>query len=896
MPRVVFGLLILIPLVVWGWPQRTGMPTGPSFTNSLGMNFVRIEPQKFRMGESHAPVPDELIRPLSYPQREELEQRFPQGDPDKFVIDVSHVRDGDFDERPVREVIITQPFYMAATEVTNAQYERFDPSHRALRGKNGFSHEDDEAVVFVNWHEAKGYCAWLSAKEGRPYRLPTEAEWELACRAGTTTPFHTGSQLPETFHKNQRRTSFKDRQQDRVSLRVAQTPPSPWGLFDMHGNVEEWTEDWYGPYGAADRVDPVGRAYGDFKVTRGGSHGTEVYYLRSANRSGTLPENRTWLIGFRVVLAEPPTGKPLPPVEPERHQLDVSQAVPDISTRPDPNEPYFKGPRDYVRIPPGSGGPLYAHHNHDPGIVALPNGDLLAIWYTCMEERGRELAVAASRLRHGADEWEPASLFWDAPDRNDHCPALWHDGRQTLYHFNGLSTAGMWEPLAVVMRTSTDNGATWSPGRLIEPEHGYRQMVGEPVFRAQDGAMVFGADAGGGSTVWISRDHGRTWSDPGGTIAGIHAGITQLLDGRLMALGRGMNIDGRMPVSLSSDMGRSWTAEASIFPPLSGGQRPVLRRLNEGPLFFASFAHDADTLEIRNRAVTGIFAAVSFDEGKTWPVRRIITAGESDRAVRTIDGAPVLMNRGRSEPQGYLAAKQSADGVIHLISSQQHYAFNLAWLKAPAPESDPTPTGQGLPTRSRLSEVHEPDAPLPPSERRWQFVGTPPGAGPDLPGRTIHSRDGHAPRWSNERLNGFTPDVRRGFTTEIALEVKASDADDDGVDFEVFARTGPLTVNQYRITVSRAAVHYRYDGKLEPLAEELDNSGRHVYRIAVRPDTAVQIYRDGTLLGVRAADLRIDWRAPARGHYIEFGAGSTGVLANVGHVAYDLSGPYAPQP
>jgi len=514
-----------------------------------------------------------------------------------------------------------------------------------------------------------------------------------------------------------------------------------------------------------------------------------------------------------------------------------------------------------------------------------------------MEERGREVAVAASRLRHGADEWEPASPFWDAPDRNDHCPALWHDGRDTLYHFNGLSTAGMWEPLAVVMRTSTDNGATWSPARLIVPEHGYRQMVGEPVFRARDGSIVFGADAGSGSTVWISRDEGRTWSDPGGTIAGIHAGIAQLLDGRLMALGRGMNVDGRMPQSFSSDMGRSWSSEASVFPPLGGGQRPVLRRLEEDPLFFASFAHDPNTLEIRDRTVTGIFAALSFDEGKTWPVRRLITAGEADRAVDTIDGAPVLMNRGRSEPQGYLAVKQAADGVIHLIGSQQHYAFNLAWLRAPAPEFDPAPTVRGLPSRARLSEVFEPGESPRPSERRWQFVGTPAAAGPDLPGSSVVAEEERLPRWSNERLNGFAQaDVRRGFTAEIALEVEASGAEDGGIDFEIFVRTGPLTVNQYRITVSRTAVHYRYGGGLDPLAEGLDNGGRHVYRLAVRPDTAVQIYRDGELLGARAADLRIDWRAPARGHYIEFGAGAPGARADVRSVAYDLSGPFAPEP
>src|ERR1700745_616630 len=96
---------------------------------------------------------------------------------------------------------ISKGFYMGAFEVTNAQYEQFDPAHRSLRGKLGFSKEDNEAVVFVNWHDAHRFCQWLSKKEGKAYRLPTEAEWEFAARAGTTTHFYTGDTLPGMFLK-----------------------------------------------------------------------------------------------------------------------------------------------------------------------------------------------------------------------------------------------------------------------------------------------------------------------------------------------------------------------------------------------------------------------------------------------------------------------------------------------------------------------------------------------------------------------------------------------------------------------------------------------------------------------------------------------------------------------
>ena len=138
------------------------IPDGGSFDNSLGMRMIRIEAGQFWMGSER----------------------------------------GVWDERPVREVTISRPFYLGATEVTNTQYEQFDPGHRRLRGKLGYSKDDDEAVVFVSWEDAVAFCNWLSRKEDRPYRLPTEAEWEYSCRAGTTTRYFTGRDLPKAFQKN----------------------------------------------------------------------------------------------------------------------------------------------------------------------------------------------------------------------------------------------------------------------------------------------------------------------------------------------------------------------------------------------------------------------------------------------------------------------------------------------------------------------------------------------------------------------------------------------------------------------------------------------------------------------------------------------------------------------
>ncbi len=659
----------------------TAEPTN-EFSDSVGQQFVRIEPGTFVMGSSGDPLPDALTDGRSHRAR------------------------GDFDEFPAHEVAISEPFYLSVTEVTNAQFEQFKPEHRELRGAMGFSNEDNEAVVFVTWQEAQDFCMWLSEKEGKPYRLPTEAEWEYACRAGTDTLFSTGEELPEAFLKNARKDVWypdPDRveegrtlEDDIVPLTVGETPANPWGLFDMHGNVEEWCYDWYGPYEESSQTDPVGRADGDFRVTRGGSHSTEPYYLRSANRMGTLPEDKHWLIGFRVAMADMPDTEPLPLPPVELCQENVSQNIPaDVTQGPDPTTSYFEGPRVYVKIPPDSEGPMFSHHNHDPGIVECPNGDLLAVWYTTVSERGRELALVASRLRYGAKEWEPASPFWDAPDRNDHAPAIWYDGSGTIYQFVGLSAAATWGNLAIILRTSTDSGATWSKARIIASEHTIRHQPVESVFSTDAGAIALPCDASsrgsGGTALHISHDSGNTWADAGGTIAGIHAGVMQLKDGRLMAFGRGDDIDNHMPKSLSSDLGASWSYSASEFQPVGGGRRLVLTRLKEGPILLCSFA--SEPMDIIDGAghvspCSGLFAAVSFDEGETWPVKRLVTPGGEPRELAAMDGRPFTLSDTSAEPRGYMSICQGLDGVIHLISSMQHYAFNLAWLTEFANEGD----------------------------------------------------------------------------------------------------------------------------------------------------------------------------------------------------------------
>ena len=552
----------------------------------------------------------------------------------------------EWDEAPQQEVTLPA-FKMSATEITNAQYEAFDPSHNSLRGYKGFSQADDEAVVMVSWSEATAYCEWLSKKTGRSFRLPTEAEWEYACRAGTTTAYNTGETFPENQWKVQENTRFKEP----VSLQVAQFEPNAWGLYDMHGNVEEWCLDDYDS---------------DSKAVRGGSHNTPVRFLRSANRSGSLPEDRSVLLGFRIVEAAPSTQDPESVLEsPQMRGSSTKWASPVL-------ESLFAEPIPYV-IAPVDGTPFYSH-NHQPAVTWLPDGGLLAIWFSTDAEAGREMVVLQSVFDGKA--WSPATLFCKVPDRNMTGSALLTLENGDILHFQGVGDAGEWKDLALAMRRSdgrSEPAMTWTPLRYIEPEHEVRhQVIAGPIV-TKDGRILLCCDAGpdgeAGTALHVSKDGGETWEDTGSTIKGIHAGIVELKDGRLMAYGRGNAIDGKMPCSLSADGGYTWTYSATEFPPIGSGQRLVLRRLQEGPLMLCSFGPN------------GLFVALSYDEGESWPVQKLLTDGKK----RVLDGGAwtgkFTLDATHAEPKGYLACTQSPDGVIHLLSSRVHYRFNLTWLE-----------------------------------------------------------------------------------------------------------------------------------------------------------------------------------------------------------------------
>lgn len=597
-----------------------------------------------------------------------------------------------FDEAPIHKVTLTKSFLMGTTEVTNVQYELFCPEHKKLRGKDGLSIQDDEAVVNVSYQDALDFCAWLSKREGKSYRLPTEAEWEYACRAGTYTHYYTGDGLPAEMMRNQQRV----RDYQPVSLLVGQTQPNAFGLYDMHGNVEEWCMDWYGNYSSDEQTNPIGPETGLYRVTRGGSHNTTVEFLRSANRMAMIPEDKHSLTGFRVVQAEP---------------LPIAE--------PDIEKPYLSSPIPFVIDPNTPNTPFYGH-NHQPSITWCDNGDLLAIWFSASDEAGRGMAVLQSRYSNHTHQWTPATEFFRVPDRNVTGSALFNNGKGTIYHLNGVEAAGSWQNLAMIQRISTDNGFSWSRPTIVESEHTKRHQVVAGTSQTKEGWLIQSCDAGPGShdgaSIHISKDGGKTWYDPwdgapmpdfkdggkGTTIAGIHAGIVALKDGRLMALGRGNSIKGidnklHMPMSISTDLGKTWTYSATDLPPIDGGQRLVLMRLQEGPLLLISFTdHPQRTPENeRGMMITdakgkmrigyGMYAALSYDEGKTWPVKRLIATGETLFLNGGAWTGNFMMDESHAEPRGYLAATQSPNRWIHLVSSRLYYRFNLKWIEQYSP-------------------------------------------------------------------------------------------------------------------------------------------------------------------------------------------------------------------
>jgi formylglycine-generating enzyme required for sulfatase activity len=213
-------------------------------------------------------------------------------------------------EGPQHEVRIAKPFALGVYAVTFDDYDRFCDSAQREKPKDKGWGRGNRPVINVIWEDARAYCAWLSEQTGRTYRLPSEAEWEYACRAGTDTPFHFGAHIGtdqanfngEYTYNGSAKGEYRQR-----TMPVGAFPPNAFELYDLHGNVWEWCQDaWHGSYEGAPTDGSAWEAGGSVaRVARGGSWDYDPAYARSAYRNIFRPDDRLDNIGFRLVCSSP---------------------------------------------------------------------------------------------------------------------------------------------------------------------------------------------------------------------------------------------------------------------------------------------------------------------------------------------------------------------------------------------------------------------------------------------------------------------------------------------------------------------------------------------------------------------------------------------------------------
>jgi len=270
--------------------KKLGVPV--AFENSVGMRFVLIPPGTFMMG-SRDPAA-EVARRCNMPNAQ---------------------AGWFYDEHPRHKVTLTAAFYMAIHEVTQRCYEAVtnpNPKPEDKKFSDQYPEEfrgQNHPVVNVSWDDADKFCKALSsleAEKGREHFLPTEAQWEYACRAGTETPFSFGETISTkqaNYHGDYTYGDGRKGKNRARPLPVGSLAPNAWGLYDMHGNVSEWCTDRYGPYGSAAETDPKGPEEGGERILRGSSWRSYPGACRCAFRLRGGGGSRSYNIGFRVCCA-----------------------------------------------------------------------------------------------------------------------------------------------------------------------------------------------------------------------------------------------------------------------------------------------------------------------------------------------------------------------------------------------------------------------------------------------------------------------------------------------------------------------------------------------------------------------------------------------------------------
>jgi sulfatase modifying factor 1 len=227
---------------------------------------------------------------------------FTMGSPESEFMDIGQVHPRAYDET-LHTVTLTSGFYLGKYEVTQAQWDK------VMGGNSSHFKGANRPVEQVTWADVTSFCEKLSELEsktgrlpaGMAYQLPTEAQWEYACRAGTTTRYSSGNDF-DSSHANWSRSMSNGEWLTGQTVNVGKYPANLWGFHDMHGNVYEWCADGYGAYPIGAASDPVGPADGSSRVLRGGSWSGSALNARSADRSRLGPADSNIALGFRLSL------------------------------------------------------------------------------------------------------------------------------------------------------------------------------------------------------------------------------------------------------------------------------------------------------------------------------------------------------------------------------------------------------------------------------------------------------------------------------------------------------------------------------------------------------------------------------------------------------------------
>ncbi len=609
---------------------------------------------------------------------------------------------GDFDELPDHRVRITHAFKIGVTEVSPAEYQLFDPTFTPNPATPAYASG-------ISYQQAVAYCEWLSKKTGKPWRLPTEAEWEYVARAGGAKVYGNSDTMPKV------------------------DSPNPWGVANMMVGRPEWTLDWYAPYQPGEQSDPVGAVSGYTRAVRGGGldfrksatkdhpdlnvPATSPYFTRAANRASMAPAYATkdGNIGFRVVQAPMPSTKPTSPqtlfFETAVKQQTIAPSA--LTVGPDPRKPWYHTHELFPNLQghsmPGVGwklglAPGLGVNYHNSSIQVLPNGDLLAAYYNApVNEDDPDQTILIMRRRAGSEDWDMPEVFPMFADAGLAAPVFWNDTTHPgkLWMFFGFARLIGAPPFAFM--TSNDNGVHWSQVVFPYFPKPIGRYVSQPInsiVRAGDGTIYIPTDSTGKdddgngsiSAVWATHDEGKTWYDTGGRTAGRHTTIVFARNGDLLGFGgKNSQIDGHMPLARSTDNGASWKKYTTPFDELLSGERPSVIRLASGRLLFVA---DFNPKHEKHIHKDGAYVALSDDDGAHWTIKPL------PANILTV---------------GYTTSTQGPDGMIHVVTSKNkpdyEIELNEAWVldknaRADVRESDsvskPQHFTERYPFRSQL--------------------------------------------------------------------------------------------------------------------------------------------------------------------------------------------------